>query len=371
MVRKIAGSPWLVSVGSIVIIALLGVGYLVLGKATTSSTSYCAEMHDAVGIFTGNTVTRRGVPVGEITAVDAGPASARITFTVDGDQPLPADVKAASVSQSIIAVRQLALLGDYTGGARLMPGQCIALGSASTPVSISKSLESIAKVGQQLTADGGPAELGKVMSSVRNISGGLAGTGPILNTVIKQLAVAPNTPITAGLGDLVTVIDNVSAMSTGLADNWALVRQLINVLNPAFGATIPELFDSVHGLGNSLPIIVQVVANLAQRYSHFLWPAFDVVVPIARMVGAGMRNFGDLLGIVPVLIRAFNVSFDQKTLGVRIRYSPPKTRIPARNPALTCQNINRIFPGQCHVSGPDGMEVDAVRMALILSGAAR
>ncbi|NMO00736.1 MCE family protein [Gordonia sp. TBRC 11910] len=371
MLRKIAGSPWLVSVGSIVIIALLGVGYFAVGKATTKSTTYCAEMHDAVGIFTGNTVTRRGVAVGEITGIDAGPSSAKVTFTVDGDQTLPADVKAASVSPSIIAVRQLALLGDYTGGARLTPGQCIGLSSTSTPVSISKSLESIAKVGKQLTSDGGPQELAAVMSSVRNISGGLAGTGPILNTIIKQLAVAPNTPITGGLADMVTVIDNVSAMSTGLADNWGLAQQLVSVVNPVLGTTIPALFDGVHGLGTSVPIIIQVIASLAQRYSQFVWPALDVVVPIARLIGAGMRNFGDLLGIVPVLIRAFNVSFDQRTLGVRIRYNPPKTRIPAKNPVATCQNINRIFPGQCHVSGPDGMEVDAIRMALILSGAAR
>ncbi|MFW0791223.1 MlaD family protein [Gordonia sp. CPCC 205333] len=340
-------------------------------RAINSRTTYCAQMNDAVGIFEGNTVTRRGVGVGTVTDVESGTGSARVTFSIDSDQILPADVRAASVSPSIIAVRQLALLGDYTSGARLTPGQCIGIESTSTPVSISKSLESLATVGKQLTVDAGPEQLAAVMSSVRNISGGLAGTGPVLNAVIKQLAIAPNTPITGGLADLATVIDNVSAMTTGLSTNWGMFRDLFTTISPLLGSTIVPLIDGATGIADSAPDILIVLRSLITRYSQFAWPVLDAVVPIARLIGAGMRNFGDLLGIVPVLIRAFNVSFDQKSLGVRIRYTPPKTRIPAKNPALTCQNINRIFPGQCHVSGPDGMEVDAVRMALLLTGAAR
>lgn len=84
-----------------------------------------------------------------------------------------------------------------------------------------------------------------------------------------------------------------------------------------------------------------------------------------------MRNFGDLLCIVPPLIRAFDVNFDQQSLGVRITYHPPSTRIPAKNPDLTCANINRIVPGQCHVLDPHTMQVDAISLALLLTGAAR
>lgn len=353
------------------VVLVLGAAYFFIPKAVTSRTTYCAQMNDAVGIFEGNTVTRRGVGIGTVTDVETGNGSARITFSVDSDQVLPANVRAASVSPSIIAVRQLALLGDYTNGARLMPGQCIGIDSTSTPVSISKSLESLAVVGKQLTVDAGPEQFAAVMSSVRNISGGLAGTGPVLNAVIKKLAIAPHTPIAGGLADMATVIDNVSAMTTGLATNWGMLKDLFTTISPLIGSTIVPLIDGATGIADSVPDILLVLRKLVDKYSHFAWPVLDAVVPIARVVGAGMRNFGDLLGIVPVLIRAFDISFDQRSLGLRIRYTPPKTRIPAKNPALTCQNINRIFPGQCHISGPDGMEVDAVRMALLLTGAAR
>ena len=56
---------------------------------------------------------------------------------------------------------------------------------------------------------------------------------------------------------------------------------------------------------------------------------------------------------MPVIIRAFHVNFDQKTLGLRISYKPPRTQIPAKNPKLTCANVNRVSPGQCRVVGPN------------------
>lgn len=371
MVGKVLGSKWLVSAGSLALVGTLIVAGFVAQQAATPTRSYCADLHDAVGVFAGNTVTRRGVGVGTISEVETVGQTARVTFTVEADQKLPADIKAATVSPSIIAVRQLALLGDYTGGTTLHPGQCIPIDRTSTPVSISKSLESVGKVGRELTIDGGPGQLASVLSSVNTVGNELAGTGPVLNAMIKQLAVAPRTPITGALGDMATVIDNVSALSGGIVSNGGLFRNLVTELTPLLESTIVPLAQEASDVAVALPDTINVLADLMTRYQKFAWPALDAVVPIARLVGAGMRNFGDVLGLVPVLIRSFDIAFDQQSLGLRISYSPPKTQIPAKNPELTCASVNRIFPGQCHVVDRQHMEIDALRLALVLSGAAR
>lgn len=372
MLRRILGSKWLVS-GTVIAVLVGVVAVGMFGqKLRSGTTGYCAQMHDAVGMFVGNPVTIRGVDVGTVTGVDDAGDHAVVTFDVDSSQQIPATVSAATVSPSIIAVRQLALVGDYTGGATLAPGSCIALDHTSTPVSISKALESISDLGKQLTAGGGPADLVKVMGSMRAVNTELAGTGPMLNSIIKQLAVAPHTPITGGLADVAKVIDSTSSLTTGLAGNWPMMRQFISSIDPQFTATRgAPLVDAISQVLLALPETVNVAASFLSRYQHFAWPALDAVIPLARLVGAGMRNFGDLLGIVPVLIRAFTVNFDQRSLGVRITYTPPKTQVPAKNPALTCANVNRIFPGQCRVVDPGHMEIDALRAALLMTGAGR
>ncbi|MFW0788728.1 MlaD family protein [Gordonia sp. CPCC 205333] len=372
MLSRILGSKWLVT-GAVLVLAIGAVAVGTFGgKLTRSATTYCAEMSDAVGMFVGNPVTKRGVSIGEVTKVESVGDHAVITFTVQDGQRIPANIKAATVSPSIIAVRQLALLDGDAGGPSLADGACIARDNTSTPVSISKALESVSKLGQQLTTGGGVEQMVKVFGSIRTVNTELAGTGPLLNSIIKQLAVPGRTPINGALADLATVIDNTSGLTKGLAGNLPLMREFVESINPTFVSSVGiPLLDNISRVVLALPETVNVAADVLSRYQHFAWPALDVVVPIARLVGAGMRNFGDLLGIVPVLIRAFNISFDQQSLGVRISYTPPKTRVPAKNPSLTCANVNRIFPGQCHVIDPGHLEVDALRLALLLTGVAR
>lgn len=369
MLVKILGSKWLISGISITVVVATLAGLYVVGSGLTGKQQYCAEFDDAIGLFPGNHVTQRGVTVGTITSVEPGPGTAIVRFTADGAQRLPAEVKAATVAPSVIAVRQLALIGDDTDGDTLSPDTCIPRLSTNTPVSISESLESISVVAKQLTTAGGPDELKNVLGFVGNLDDELAGTGPELNALIKKLAMPANSPIDGALVDTARIVDSVSAMSTGLAGNWDFLEKFITEITGVIQPLVLPTVGNVVRIIAAVPETINLLTNVISHYGHFVWPALDVVVPVARVLGAGMRNFGDILGIVPVLIKAFDISFDQKSLGLRIRYTPPTTRIPAKNPELTCANINRLVPGQCTVTDPDGMQVDAITMALMMTGA--
>ncbi|NNG98469.1 MlaD family protein [Gordonia araii] len=371
MLKKLASSKWLMSGLVIAGVIALGVGYLGFQRVTTRTVSYCAELDDGIGIFAGNAVMRRGVQIGTVSKIESSGGSAKVTFSVDADQPLPADVQATSVAPSIIAVRQLALLGDYRGGPKLAAGACIPRARTATPATISETLQSVNRLARQLTIDGGPQQTAQVMKSISTISGELDGVGPVLNGLIKQLAVPARTPIAGALGDMATALDSTSALTVGLADNWGVLRQLVDSINGLTEPVVAPLIKQLTRIAYALPEILVSVSSLIDRYQHFAWPALDVILPITRIVGAGFRNWGDLLGIVPVIIRAFDVSFDQKTLGLRIGYKPPRTRIPAKNPKLTCANVNRFLPGQCRVVGPDAMELDALRALMLMTGAGR
>lgn len=367
VVRKAIKSKWLVTGAVVVLIAVLAAGFWGYKQVTSSSKSYCAQMSDAVGMFDGNAVTRRGVKVGTVTSITPKGNMAIIKFTVDSDQKLPADVGAVTVSPSILAVRQLALMGDYHGGPTLPENGCIQLANTKTPVSIAQSLESVSKLSSQLTTDGGPQQLGQVLASMNTVNGELAGTGPVLNSIIKQLAVQPNTPIDGAMGDIGTLIDSLSGLTAGMAGNWGSGKQLVEAVVNGQAWIQPSLVD-LKKIVLAVQPVISVLGSLIERYGHFIFPAVDAVVPMARVIGAGFRSFGDLLGIVPPLVRAFTVNFDQSTFGLSIKYTPPSTHVPAQNPVGTCANINRYFPGQCTVVDPHTMDVQAIRLALEMTG---
>ncbi|WOC13103.1 MlaD family protein [Gordonia sp. MP11Mi] len=371
MIAKVLKSRWFITACVIAVVLAAIAGLLLSDVRSSRAAKYCAEFNDAIGLFVGNQVTRRGVPIGEITGVETEGGHAVVRFTATDDVQIPADTEAATVAPSVIAVRQLALLGDYHGGPQLQPGQCVRLANTNTPASISESLQSLSDVAADLTSAGGLAESKQMLSAMSNLDQALAGTGPLLNTIIKQLAMPGHSPINGALDDTSRIIDSVSSLSTGLADNWPFLESFITEISGVVKPLILPTIGSVSRIIGALPETLTMLAKVIDNYSHFVWPALDVVVPIARVVGNGMRNFGDILGIVPVLIRAFDISFDQKSLGLRIKYTPPTTRIPAKNPQATCANINRYVPGQCTVSDPSGMEIDALSMALTLTGAAR
>ena len=344
--------------------------------AARSVTVLCHVQPDAdtlgSGLALAQVLHRRGVPVGEITDVQTSPAGhAVVRFTASGDQKIPASTEAATVAPSVIAVRQLALIGDYDGGPELSPEKCITLTHTNTPASISESLQSLSEVAAELTTEGGLAESQQVLSAMANLDAALDGTGPLLNTLIKQLAEPGNSPINGALDDTARIIDSVSALSTGLASNWPFLESFITEISGVVQPLILPTVDSVAGIIGALPETLNMLGNVVDNYSHFIWPALDVVVPVARLLGNGMRNFGDILGIVPVLLNSIDATFDQKNMGVRITYNPPTTRIPAKNPELTCRNINRYAPGQCTVTDPNGMEIDILSIALTMTGAAR
>ncbi|WP_186343394.1 MlaD family protein [Gordonia crocea] len=371
MIKRIAASKWLMSGLVLVAVVAVGLGYLGFKRITNRTVSYCAELDDGVGIFAGNAVTRRGVQIGTVSKVEAVGGTAKVTFAIKADQELPPDVHATSVAPSIIAVRQLALLGDYRGGRKLAAGTCIPRTQTATPATISETLQSVNRLARQLTVEGGPEQTAQVMRSISSIAGQLDGVGPIINGLIKQLAVPARTPMVGALGDMATALDNTSAMTVGLADNWGILKQFVDGINRVTDPIAVPVLVELKRIAYSLPETLNIASDLIKRYQHFAWPALDVILPITRIIGAGFRNWGDLLGIVPVFIRAFHVAFDQKTLGLRIDYRPPRTRVPAKNPKLTCANVNRFLPGQCRVVGPDAMELDALRALMLMTGAGR
>ncbi len=369
LIRSILQSRWLVTGVLVGLVAgSVGVGSYVATSAS-GRIGYCAQMRDGVGLYPGNLVTRLGVPIGTVRSVEPESDHVVVRFDVDGDEALRTNTGAVATADSLIAVRELSLVVGADPGPERSPGSCIPLSETKTPLSLTESLESVADLAAQLTMKGGPgsAEAAKRLVKVANAE--LAGTGPVINNILRQVANGSTADMLPALGDLTETIDNLSDLAVGMDGNLPVLTELLTTIAPMIGGTfVPSLLRIQRIMYNAVPI-VQALVGLLDRYGQHLWPVMDAVVPTVRLVAAGIRNVKDFLALLPPLLDSFHtvVAGGQ----VRVRYSPPKWRMPVTDPVGACRALNKLGGGTCSVAGGSHVDADILRQVLAMTGGAK
>ena len=85
--------------------------------------TFAAYFANANGLYTGDEVRILGVAVGTVDAIDPQPGRTKVTFSVDSQYPVPADVQAAILSPSLVSARAIQLVPAYSGGPKLAVGE--------------------------------------------------------------------------------------------------------------------------------------------------------------------------------------------------------------------------------------------------------
>ncbi len=95
------------------------------GGTPSAGTRSCAYFTNTNGLYTGDEVRILGVAVGTIDEIDPQPNGTKVTFSVDTQYPVPADVEAAILSPSLVSARAMQLVPAYSSGPKLAPGTTI------------------------------------------------------------------------------------------------------------------------------------------------------------------------------------------------------------------------------------------------------
>src|SRR5258707_6119933 len=106
---------------AVVMAALLvgGVVAAVSVRTDVGRTTLTAYFDNSNGLFSGDDVMMLGVPVGKIVSIEPQPQRAKITFWIDDEYRVPADVKAVILSPELITARSIALTPTYTSSPAL------------------------------------------------------------------------------------------------------------------------------------------------------------------------------------------------------------------------------------------------------------
>ncbi|WP_330183030.1 MlaD family protein [Nocardia sp. NBC_01503] len=359
MLKRLLASQAFMSVaGAVVVVVLAVVGYFVWFDPMKKTESYCAVMPDAVGLYVGNKVTMRGIPVGTVTSIDADGAKVKVGFSVDAKYPVYADAAATTVSDSIVADRNLAVLSTGKNLAHWDSSQCIT--KSLTPKSITETLTALADLSAQLQQAQAPDALAHGLSG---LDAATVGAGPQINEIVKKLGSALSQP-DADIGHLAGIFDAFASVGEKVEAHWGDLRSMLLRLAPALNNASTELLgpgaELIDRLGQALPMLNDLVTIAGDPIMR----ALDDTLPLVRLLRANVGSLSEIMLKLPVLTNAA-----ESVMGSGITYGSPRAALPTPEAAQVCAAVNAVTPGSCTDPGNGMVDVPLVPLVLGMAGA--
>jgi phospholipid/cholesterol/gamma-HCH transport system substrate-binding protein len=297
----------------LLVVAVLVVASLAGWTRDRSRTVIHAEFANTAGLYVGDDVRVLGVRVGEVTEVDPHGDRVVVELAVDGDQPVPADARAAIVSPSLVSGRFVQLEPVWTKGPRLADGDRIDVARTAVPASFDDVKQELTDLATAL----GPAEgtQGALHEAVTSIDANLArGNAKQLQEALTSLRTAASS-LSSGRQDLFGTISNLNEFTENLATSDAAVRGFTTRLgdvSAVLRAHRTELTGAVAALGSAL----ESVDALLERDGTTITTTVTRTNELAATLADRSNELAGVLHVAPhSLIGLHNTIEDQAITG--------------------------------------------------------
>src|ERR1700731_1899490 len=288
---------------SLIVILAVGISMMVTPWwKQVSRNTYVAYFPNTNGIYTGDEVRILGVAVGTVEQIDPQPNAAKVTFTVDSQYSVPADVRAAILSPSLVTARAIQLVPAYSGGPKLADGATIPLDRTAVPVEWDDLRRQLEKLTDSLqpTTPGGTSPLGQYINTTAS---NLRGEGDTARDTLIKLSQA-----VSALGDHSTDIFStvrnlqllVSALSSS-SDLLAAFNTNLADITTVLSQTPNEVADATRGLDGAVNDLRGFVAENREG----LGVTFDHLNAITTALNDSRGDVKQVLHIAPTVFQNF------------------------------------------------------------------
>jgi phospholipid/cholesterol/gamma-HCH transport system substrate-binding protein len=307
-------SVW-VKTGVFVVIATLGIGYVLLhyvgvGQSVFGNayTAY-VDLPDSGGLFTTASVTYRGVEVGRVGAITLRPGGIRVALDITSGGKIPADTKAVVGNGSPIGEQFIDLRPAGTGGPYLHDGSVIPQSQTSLPVSTQDLLVNLDRLVRSVPrrdlhtvvaqlgtafADTGP-DLQRLLDSTHRLLQSARASLPQTTQLLRaggtvldtQNALA--TPIETFSRDLATFTDALRASDADLRaviDNGVPASTELVALDHSIDTALPIVLGNLTSLGQVTAVRVPALRQVLIIYPYVVATSFGL------FPGNGSTRFG-------------------------------------------------------------------------------
>jgi len=322
MIARINGRAVLAAA---VVVALVAVALAFTGGGSTKTvTAYFSE---AISVYKGTDVDIMGVRIGSVKAVVPDGDKVRVEIEYDGKYKLPADVKAAVITPTLVADRFVQLAPAYTGGAVLESGGEIPLDRSAVPLELDQIYSSLA----QLTKTLGPEGVNKKGALSDLLHAGakaLSGNGELGNETIAGLAKAAQT-----LGDnsdqIFGTVDNLADLTSTLQANDKVVGGFMTRLANVSGELSGERGDLRRALV-AIANAIGLVRDFVHDNKSALVGDIRKLTTTLGVLAKNKKTLGTVLQIAPLGIGNLLDAGDPESgsVGIRLQLGPTASSLP-------------------------------------------
>lgn len=266
-----------------------------------------AYFDNSNGVFAGDDVLIRGVPVGKIVKIEPQPLRAKISFWFDRKYRVPADAAAAILSPQLVTGRAIQLTPPYAGGPTMADGTVIPQERTVVPVEwddLRAQLQRLTAL-LQPTRPGGVSTLGALINTAAD---NLRGQGATIRDTIIKLSQA-----ISALGDhskdIFSTVTNLSTLVTALHDSADLLERLNHNL-AAVTSLLADGPDKIGQAAEDLNAVVADVGSFAAEHREAIGTASDKLASITTALVDSLDDIKQTLHISPTVLQNFNNIFE-------------------------------------------------------------
>jgi phospholipid/cholesterol/gamma-HCH transport system substrate-binding protein len=292
---------------ALAVLLIAGVVELMRASEQTARTVVVGYFDNSSGLFAGDDVRIRGVPVGKVDKIEPQPLRSKITFWFDRKYKVPAEAKAAILSPQLVTGRAIQLTPPYTGGATMGDGAVIPQDRTAVPVEWDDLRAQLNRVTKLLepTKPGGVSTLGALINTAAD---NLRGQGPTIRDAIIKLSQA-----VSALGDhsndVFSTFKNLSTLVTALHDSADLLEQLNRNLAAVSSLLADDPNKTGHAVEDLNAAVVDVQSFVADN-SEAVGTASDKLASITTAVVQSLDDIKQTLHLGPTVLQDFNNIFE-------------------------------------------------------------
>jgi virulence factor Mce-like protein len=345
-------------------------------SSESTANEYCAVMSDSVGLYVGNHVTQMGYPIGEVRRIEPRATDVKVVFSLDQGRPIPAEVRAVTRSPSILADRALELVGNYTGGPKLRPAECIPLSKTSTPLSIAQIIGSATDFVNAVNPEGST----NIADALKGIDQAMSGQGDRVNQLMSRSSRLMDSPDEA-ISQMGEITRNVAELTSMLRNNRADLKTIVTDL-PSVAPNALKSLQGAYEFDAPVADLMTAVNDIEIELGPEFQSALDATSELMRIASPHYKGIANMLNPLPRWISGINGERPDATEGgfakrannhpfIVLPYRPPLFRIPTPNGLLACGAMNASAPGSCADVAGRPYAVDVALLQYVLTEAQR
>lgn len=270
----------------------------------------------AVSLYESGGVQVLGLPAGEVTDIEIVGDVVRVTMGVDDDVPLPADVKAAIVPQSLIGERRIQLFPPYQEGDPVVSdGHEIAIEDTVIPVEPDEALAALEEFLRQLDPDG----LGRLID---NTASALDGQGENLGEALDELSELVGN-VEENDDDIIAIAERFDDFTETLLTRESQLAEALDDF-AVVAEVLADERDSIEQLVTGLASASGGGLDLVSEHAVRLRTDVEILTRLARSIDTNLDSVQDLLDAGPAIVDGFIDAYNPelRALDLRNNFTP-------------------------------------------------